>query len=95
MTHAEIKAAFMDEYPVMFNGVRYRRVSALIYRKNPMGTGLVMQAELLDQNYRAVVMEMNGSDFYRNAAQLKREEKMLREVKADGTGEKAASPAEE
>lgn len=52
MTHAEIKAAFMDECPVMFNGVRYRRVSALIYRKNPTGTGLVMQAELLDQNYR-------------------------------------------
>lgn len=23
MTHAEIKAAFMDECPVMFNGVRY------------------------------------------------------------------------
>lgn len=44
MTHAEIKAAFMDECPVMFNGVRYRRVSALIYRKNPTGTGLVMQA---------------------------------------------------
>lgn len=31
-------------------------------------------------------MEMNGSDFYRNAAQIKREEKMLREAKADGTG---------
>lgn len=31
MTHAEIKAAFMDERPVTFNGVRYRRVSALIY----------------------------------------------------------------
>ena len=56
MTHAEIKAAFMDECPVIFNGVRYRRVSALIYRKNPTGTGLVMQAELLDQNYRAVVI---------------------------------------
>lgn len=27
-------------------------------------------------------MEMNGSDFYRNAAQIKREEKMLREAKA-------------
>ncbi|MBD5117614.1 MAG: phage portal protein [Clostridiales bacterium] len=29
-------------------------------------------------------MEMNGSDFYRNAAQRKREEKMLREVNEDG-----------
>ena len=41
-------------------------------------------------------MEMNGSDFYRNAAQLKREEKMLREVKESGTetGQQAAGPAE-
>lgn len=29
-------------------------------------------------------MEMNGSDFYRNAAQRKREEKLLREVNGDG-----------
>lgn len=43
-------------------------------------------------------MEMNGSDFYRNAAQLKREEKLLREVKDDGTSTRAepgAEPAEE
>lgn len=40
-------------------------------------------------------MEMNGSDFYRNAAQIKREEKMLREAKADGTGtEPGAGPAQ-
>ena len=31
-------------------------------------------------------MEMNGSDFDRNIAQLKREEKALREVKQDGAG---------
>lgn len=31
-------------------------------------------------------MEMNGSDFYRNAAQLKRENKLLKEVTEDGTG---------
>ena len=29
-------------------------------------------------------MEMNGSNFYRNAAQRKREEKLLREVNEDG-----------
>ncbi|MEA5041368.1 MAG: phage portal protein [Oscillibacter ruminantium] len=40
-------------------------------------------------------MEMNGSDFYRNAAQLKREEAVMREVKgnADSTGA-SPNPAE-
>ena len=43
-------------------------------------------------------MEMNGSDFYRNAAQLKREEKLLKEVKGDGADtrtEPGEEPAEE
>lgn len=35
-------------------------------------------------------MEMNGSDYYRNAAQLKGEEKLLREAKDDGTEQTAA-----
>lgn len=42
--------------------------------------------------------EMNGSDFYRNAAQLKREERLLKEVKgnaADTSTEPGAEPAEE
>ena len=56
MSHAEVKAAFKAECPVMFNGIRYRRVSALIYRKNPAGAGMIIQAELLDQNYRAVLI---------------------------------------
>ena len=56
MTHEEVKAAFKAECPVMFNGVRYRRISALIYRKNPTGAGMIIQAELLDQNYKAVVI---------------------------------------
>ena len=41
-------------------------------------------------------MEMNGSDFYQNAAQLRREEKLLKEVKGDGTGsQKEERPGEE
>ncbi len=56
MTHEEVKAAFKSECHVMFNGVRYRRISALIYRKNPTGAGMIIQAELLDQNYKAVVI---------------------------------------
>jgi len=40
-------------------------------------------------------MEMNGSDFYRNAAQLKREEKVMREVKGNGTStETGTNPTE-
>lgn len=38
-------------------------------------------------------MEMNGSDFYRNAAQRKREEKLLREVNEDGRQEPGAGEA--
>lgn len=56
MTHDEVKAAFKAECPVVFNGIRYKRISALIYRKNPIGTGMVIQAELLDQNYNAVLI---------------------------------------
>ena len=37
-------------------------------------------------------MEMNGSDFYKNVAQLKREEKMLREVKQDGAETQGTEP---
>ena len=40
--------------------------------------------------------QMNGSDYDRNIAQLKREEKALREVKQDGTGtEKPEIPGTE
>ncbi len=38
-------------------------------------------------------MEMNGSDFYRNAAQRKREEKLLREVNEDGGQKPGAEKA--
>ena len=56
MSHDERKAAFNAESPVVFNGIRYKRISALIYRKNPIGAGMVIQAELLDQNYNAVLI---------------------------------------
>ena len=38
-------------------------------------------------------MEMNGSNFYRNAAQRKREEKLLREVNEDGRQEPGGKEA--
>lgn len=56
MTCDEVKAAFMEECPVIYGGITYQRVSALIYRKNPAGRGLRVQAELMDGNNRSVVI---------------------------------------
>ena len=46
----------MDERPVRYNGITYRRVTAVIYRKTPDKTGLLVQGELLDKNGRAVMI---------------------------------------
>lgn len=54
MTTADLKRAFMDERPVRYNGITYQRVTAVIYRKTPDKTGLLVQGELLDKNGRAV-----------------------------------------
>ena len=40
MTHEEVKTAFMEECPVVYCGITYQRISALIYRKNHTGRGL-------------------------------------------------------
>ena len=48
MTTADLKRAFMDERPVRYNGITYQRVTAVIYRKTPDKTGLLVQGELLD-----------------------------------------------
>lgn len=54
MTSDELKAAFMEECPVIHNGITYQRISAIIYRKNPTGAGLIVRAELLDRNGNSV-----------------------------------------
>lgn len=56
MTTADLKRAFMDERPVRYNGITYQRVTAVIYRKTPDKTGLLVQGELLDKNGRAVMI---------------------------------------
>lgn len=56
MTTADLKRAFMDERPVRYNGITYQRVTAVIYRKAPDKTGLLVQGELLDKNGRAVMI---------------------------------------
>lgn len=57
MTTADLKRAFMDERPVRYNGITYQRVTAVIYRKTPDKTGLLVQGELLDKNGRAVTVK--------------------------------------
>lgn len=47
MTHDEAKAAAQDECPVRYKGMFYKRITALIYRKNPNG-GWFVSVELED-----------------------------------------------
>jgi hypothetical protein len=48
----ELKEAMMNEYPVMFNGVEYKCISGIIYRKNR--NEVEIRAELLDKTMRSV-----------------------------------------
>ena len=48
---------FGAEYEISrYNGISYQRVTAVIYRKTPDKTGLLVQGELLDKNGRAVMI---------------------------------------
>ena len=51
----------MDERPVRYNGITYQRVTAVINRKTPDKTGLLVQGELLDKNGRAVIAQITGT----------------------------------
>ncbi|MEE0100608.1 MAG: hypothetical protein U0I48_02550 [Acutalibacteraceae bacterium] len=51
MTPAELKQAMIDEIPVTHNGIDYKRVTGIIYRKR--GNAAIIQAELLDKNGRS------------------------------------------
>ena len=54
MTNDELKAAFMDETPVMHGGIQYLKVSAIIYRKRD--GKVIVDAELLDKNRNSVTI---------------------------------------
>lgn len=56
MTRDELKAAFMEQCPVIYNGMTYQHISAIIYRRNKPGKGLIVQAELLDRTGRSVTI---------------------------------------
>lgn len=56
MTREELKAAFMEEAPVLSGGIEYQKITALIYRKERGGCGLIVQAELLDRGGHSVTI---------------------------------------
>lgn len=55
MTNDEAKSAFLKGSPVTFGGVRYKGITALIYRRDGV-KGIRVQLELLDYNARCVVI---------------------------------------
>ena len=55
MTNDEVKKAWFDQIPVFNNGIRYNRISALIYHLD-RNKKIVASAELLDQNGSSVVI---------------------------------------
>jgi hypothetical protein len=58
MNHAELKEALMTEEPVIYCGIEFKRVSAIIYRND--GKKTFIQAELLDKNLNSVSIAMPG-----------------------------------
>ena len=60
MTGVELKAALLEECPVIYAGITYQKVTALIYRKAGQGKSVRVSAELLDRNGRAVVIAPAG-----------------------------------
>lgn len=64
MTSEEIKNAMREFSPVVYKGVKYKRITAYIYRAvetRKRGTfKIVMQCELLDYNANSVVIADAG-----------------------------------
>lgn len=48
MTNEELKTALLTQVPVMHDGIEYKCVSGILYRKNPEG-GIRIEAELMDR----------------------------------------------
>lgn len=59
MTGEEIKKAMHEFSPVIYDGIKYRRITAYIYRAIATRRGtykIVMQCELLDYNEHCVTI---------------------------------------
>lgn len=54
MTNSEAKEALFHRTPVMYNGIKYTYISAIIYR-NANNT-LLISAELVDKSKRSVTI---------------------------------------
>ena len=54
MTNDEAKEAFRLRKPVYYNGIRYLKITAIIYRYDDRDN-LIISAELLDRNRNCVV----------------------------------------
>lgn len=55
MTNNEAKIALKNHTPVVFNGIEYLYISAIIYRYDK-NKNLVISAELTDKNTRSVTI---------------------------------------
>ena len=55
MTNEELKQALINEKPVEYNGIVYKYVNAIIWRKDNKG-GRVVQAELMDMRTHSVTI---------------------------------------
>lgn len=55
MTIEEAKISYYAELPVLYEGIEYARISALIYRK-PQGEAPFVQLELCDKCGRSVTI---------------------------------------
>ena len=56
VTNSEAKTALLEECQVVYAGITYQKITALIYRKTGRGKHVQVSAELLDRNGRAVVI---------------------------------------
>ena len=55
MTGAEARDAMLSQSPVEHGGIRYKYISAIIYRSDKNGN-LMISAELLDNNKNSVTI---------------------------------------
>ena len=54
MTNEELKKALFEETPVVFDGIKYAKITAIIYRKKE--NGVAVSAELLDRCRNSVTI---------------------------------------
>lgn len=54
MTAEEMKLALLEGSPAIYNGIRYDRITAIIYRKSKKG--IAIRLELLDKNNNSVTI---------------------------------------